>query len=320
MTKPLIDLPCNSPSPLHVHINRNGFKESLHEVDIAVCDADGSVILGMGDVESVIFPRSAMKPLQSIALIELLKTLEVIPEFSDAEVALICASHNGETLHTNAVQGLLSKFDISIDELICGAHWSMHQETMVSQLMSGKTFGYANLTNAAQQQILGTLEFMTGLDLMQYSHGIDGCGAPVFSAPLGNWARAFALFAGGGDLPDARHEACQRIRKSIAAEPLLIAGHGRACSAINAAYGEAITVKTGAEGVYSAAFHELGLGAVVKARDGNKRGAEVAIGAVIRALGYPIDESVEGFFQPKLLNWAGDEVGDITTPDFVLTG
>ena len=71
---------------------------------------------------------------------------------------------------------------------------------ILSKLMSGKTFGYANLTNAAQQQILGTLEFMTGLDLMQYPHGIDGCGAPVFSAPLGNWARAFALFAGGGDL------------------------------------------------------------------------------------------------------------------------
>jgi L-asparaginase II len=101
---------------------------------------------------------------------------------------------------------------------------------------------------------------------------------------------------------------------------LLIAGHGRACSAINAAYDEAITVKTGAEGVYSAAFHEHGLGAVVKARDGNKRGAEVAIGAVIRALGYPIEDSIKGFFQPKLLNWAGDEVGDITMPDFVLTG
>ena len=192
MTKPLIDLPRNSQVPLNVHINRNGFKESLHQVDVAVCDADGSVILGMGDVESVIFPRSAMKPLQSIALVELLKTVEDIPEISEAEVALICASHNGETLHTEAVQGLLGKFDISIDELVCGAHWSMHQETMVSQvrsmdephnahnncsgkhagmlvlskLMSGKTFGYANLTNAAQQQILATLEFMTGLDLM----------------------------------------------------------------------------------------------------------------------------------------------------------
>ena len=346
MTKPLIDLPSNSASPLCVHINRNGFKESLHQVDVAVCDADGSVILGMGDLESVIFPRSAMKPLQSIALIELSKTLEDIPEFSDAEVSLICASHNGELLHTEAVRGLLSKFDISVDELVCGAHWSMHQETMVSQvrsmdkphqvhnncsgkhagmlilskLLSGKTFGYANLMNAAQQQILGTLEFMTGLDLMHYPHGIDGCGAPVFSAPLGNWARAFALFAGGGDLPDARHEACQRIRKSIsiAAEPLFIAGQGRACSAINAAYGETITVKTGAEGVYSAAFHELGLGAAVKARDGNKRGAEVAIGAVIRAFGYPIKKPVKGFFQPKLLNWAGDTVGDITMPNFML--
>ena len=61
MTKPLIALPSNSPSPLNVHVNRNGFKESLHEIDVAVCDADGSVILGMGDVESVIFPRSAMK-------------------------------------------------------------------------------------------------------------------------------------------------------------------------------------------------------------------------------------------------------------------
>ena len=158
-------------------------------------------------------------------MIELAKnTAENVPEFSEAEVALICASHNGETLHTeNCARVLLGKFDISIDELICGAHWSMHQETMLSQvrsldephkvhnncsgkhagmlisskLMSGRTFGYANLTNAAQQQILGTLEFMTGLDLMQYPHGIDGCGVPVFSAPLGNWARAFALFAGG---------------------------------------------------------------------------------------------------------------------------
>ena len=136
MTKPLIALPSNTPTPLNVHINRNGFKESSHQVDVAVCDADGSVILGMGDVESVIFPRSAMKPLQSIALIELLKTVEDIPEISEAEVALICASHNGETLHTEAVQGLLGKFNISIDELVCGGHWSMHQETMMSQVRS----------------------------------------------------------------------------------------------------------------------------------------------------------------------------------------
>ena len=342
MPKPLIDLPYSSNIPLHIHVNRNGFKESLHKIDVAVCDSEGKIILGMGDIESVVFPRSAMKPLQAIALVELLDASDNLPEFSKAEIAIICASHNGEVLHTEAVANLLGKYDISIEDLICGAHWSMHQETLISQvrsmdkpqkihnncsgkhagmlilskLINGKTLGYAKLSNAAQQKILGTLEFMTGLDLLQYAHGIDGCGAPVFAAPLGNWARAFALFAGGGHLSEKRNQACQRIRNSIAAEPLYIAGHDRACSAINAVYGEAITVKTGAEGVYSAAFHELGLGAMVKARDGQKRGAEVAIGAVIRAFGYPAHSSLIKFFQPKLLNWAGTEVGDITLPDY----
>ena len=126
MVNPLIDLPSNTQAPLQVHINRNGFKESLHEVDVAVCDADGKIVLGRGDEESVIFPRSAMKPLQAIALVELLNSSTDIPEFSNTEIALICASHNGEIFHTEAVTKLLDKFDISIDELICGAHWSTH--------------------------------------------------------------------------------------------------------------------------------------------------------------------------------------------------
>ena len=121
------------------------------------------------------------------------------------------------------------------------------------------------------------------------------------------------MFAGGGELPDERTAACQRIRKSIASHPLHIAGKDRSCSAVNAAYGEAITVKVGAEGVYSAAFHELGLGAMIKVRDGNKRGAEVALGAVIHTLGYQMHDCLADFFEPTLRNWAGEVVGDITT-------
>ena len=51
MAKPLIDLPVNTRAPLQVHVNRNGFKESMHEIDVAVCDGDGKLILGMGDEE-----------------------------------------------------------------------------------------------------------------------------------------------------------------------------------------------------------------------------------------------------------------------------
>jgi len=342
LSKLPIKLPFIRSEPLSVLVNRNGFCESSHQVDVAVCSADGEVVLGLGNIESIIFPRSAMKPLQAIALVELLQSSVEILQLTDAEVALICSSHNGEMLHIDAVRVLLNKFDIDIDGLICGAHWSMHQETMVAQvrslevphqvhnncsgkhagmmilskLLNNKTRGYEKLTCDAQQRILGTLELMTGVDLTQYTTGIDGCGAPVYSAPLGNWARAFALFAGGGELTDQRNAACQRIRKSIASHPLHIAGKDRSCSAVNAAYGEAITVKVGAEGVYSAAFHELGLGAMIKVRDGNKRGAEVALGAVIQALGYEMHESLAGFFEPTLRNWAGEVVGDITIKQF----
>ena len=342
MRKLPINLPFIRAEPLSILVNRNGLCESSHQVDVAVCTAAGKIVLGLGDVEKIIFPRSAMKPLQAIALLEVLQRDKRAGQLSDCEIAVICSSHNGEMLHVDAIRNLLDKFEVDIDELVCGAHWSMHQETMVSQvrnievphqvhnncsgkhagmiilskLLSDKTFGYQKLSGDAQQRILGTLESMTGVDLMRYTVGIDGCGAPVFSAPLGNWARAFALFAGGGELPDKRTDACLRIRKSIASNPFYVAGKDRSCSVVNSAYGEAITVKIGAEGVYSAAFHELGLGAMIKVRDGNRRGAEVALGAVIQKLGYQIYDTLSDFFQPTLRNWAGEAVGDITFRDF----
>ncbi|MGA0952565.1 MAG: asparaginase, partial [Candidatus Puniceispirillaceae bacterium] len=57
-SKPVINLPFVSSEPLSVLVNRNGFCESSHQVDVAVCGADGEVVLGLGNVESVIFPRS----------------------------------------------------------------------------------------------------------------------------------------------------------------------------------------------------------------------------------------------------------------------
>ena len=155
------------------------------------------------------------------------------------------------------------------------------------------------------------LEFMTGIDITQFPSGIDGCGAPALSAPLGNWARGFALFAGGGDLPDRRHAACLRLRDGIAAAPRMIAGDRRMCSAVAEGLGMNITAKVGAEGVYAAAFHDFGLGLMLKARDGNSRAANAALGAVIHALGYDLPEAVRSLASPVLRNWAGQDVGEI---------
>ena len=87
--KKMKTLPFISDEPLRVLVNRNGVAESIHEIDIAVCDAYGEVHFGMGSYSRKIFPRSAMKPLQAIALIEMLNQASNFPVITAAEVALI---------------------------------------------------------------------------------------------------------------------------------------------------------------------------------------------------------------------------------------
>ena len=337
MRQPRQSLPLVSAEPMQVLVRRAGAVESLHAVDIAVCDADGSVLVGLGEIERPIFPRSAMKPLQAIALAEKSIDLSAQKKLTPAEYSLICASHNGQRLHVDAARHLLAKFDLSPELLVCGAHWSSDEPTAINQIRSlevpatihnncsGKHAGmlvlaallgtsldgYAALSHPVQQSILGTLEAMTGIDLMQFPHGVDGCGAPAISGPLGNWARGFALFADSAAMPPHRAIACALLRDGIAAAPEMIAGDRRLCSALAATYGQQITAKVGAEGVYGAAFHDLELGLMMKCRDGNRRAIEVSLGAIIHLLGYDCPLALFDYFTPQLKNWAGEKVGDI---------
>jgi len=340
LRNPRMPLPHIDKNPLSISVERAGEQESEHLVDLAVVDVDGNVVLGFGDLERQVFPRSAMKPLQSIALAELLNQHPEHGQLSLAEYALITASHNAEDIHVGAVHHLLSRFGLDPDHLICGAHWSLDQATSLSQarsietptkahnncsgkhagmlvlahLMGAPLEGYHKITHPVQQRIIGVMEQMTGINLLDYPHGIDGCGAPAVSGPLGNWARGFAVFADRSMLPDHRVDAIIAIRDGIAAAPLMIAGHGRCCSGVAEHFGDVMTVKTGAEGVFAAAFHDLGLGLLLKTRDGNKRGAEAALGAVLHILGYEEKPELDQFFNPTLKNWAGEEVGKITIP------
>lgn len=335
---PAISLPFLDEDPLSIDIRRGDAIESSHLVDIAVVDFDGRILLGYGDTERIVFPRSAMKPLQAIALIEELHKKGLETEFSDELICVTCASHNGQPVHLDAVRELLSVFGLAHDYLSCGAHWSLDQISLIEQvrsinqpsrlhnncsgkhagmlvlahLMDAPLVGYHRLDHPVQQRILSCLESMTGCDLMQYPAGIDGCGAPAISGPLGNWARGFALFAASTALPEARQHACQKLAQSIAAAPHLIAGDRRLCTEVNNALGSAVTVKVGAEGVYAGAFHDLGLGLMLKARDGAKRAAEQALLHVIKSLGINLPSQLAGFFCASLTNWSGEQIGDIT--------
>ena len=319
---------------MQITVERAGSLESSHLVDAVICDKQGGVIAGYGDYDRLVFPRSAIKPLQAIALVEWLLARNKADTLDDADYSVMCASHNGETTHIKAVQTLLDRFDVSKEALSCGAHWSNHQPTCLSQARSlqapekihnncsGKHAGmlalgqllgcdldgYADIGHPVQQAIITVIEDMADMKLADYSCGIDGCGAPAFSAPMTKWARAFAQFTTRDNM---RGKACARIAQAIANDPFLIGGTGRACSDVNQAYGSDVTVKIGAEGVYGIAANQFGLGAMLKVRDGNMRIAGVALGQILHDLGYAKHSELDGHFAPILYNWAGDEVGRI---------
>jgi L-asparaginase II len=57
-------------NPILVEVLRGSLVESRHRGAVAVADADGATVLALGDVEAPIFPRSAVKALQALPLIE----------------------------------------------------------------------------------------------------------------------------------------------------------------------------------------------------------------------------------------------------------
>jgi L-asparaginase II len=324
--------------PIMVEVTRGPMVESRHRAAFAVADTNGKVVMHAGDVERPVYPRSAIKPLQALALVE----TGAADAFAldDAEIALACASHNGEGRHVKTVRAWLDRIGCTTDDLECGAHLPYDEAALVALLRGGEsatpahnncsgkhagflsvarhldypTAGYIKIEHPVQQRILGILETLAGCDLGDAPRAIDGCGIPTLGIPLGNLALAMARFADPADQPEARQAAVARIRKAVAAEPFMIAGTGRFCTRMMELTGERALVKTGAEGVYCAALPELGLGIALKVEDGAARAAEVIMAQLLVRLKV-LDEAdtpaLKNLLTPTLFNRAGREVGGL---------
>ncbi|MGF1609039.1 MAG: asparaginase [Kiloniellales bacterium] len=334
-------------NPLVVEVTRGNMIESRHRAAFAVVDAAGGVALSAGDLEQPVYPRSAIKPLQALPLIE--TGAAAAYGLGDAEIALACASHGGEPRHVETVMAWLARIGCSPDDLECGVHLPTHEPSMMALLRSGgeagavhnncsgkhsgfltvarhlgkPTKGYIGYGHPVQQHILGVLESMTGLDLSRAPRGIDGCGIPTIGIPLGNLALAMARLGDPRDQPESRQAACARIRHAVAAEPFMVAGSGRFCTQVMTVTGAAALIKTGAEGVYCGSLPGLGLGIALKVDDGAGRAGNVLMGRLLRhfgvfdeAPGRPGSQVLEEVLEPPVLNRAGLTVGQIrsTTP------
>ncbi len=330
--------PSGAPDPLVIEVTRGAMVESRHRVRYALVDGEGRVLRHAGDPEQQIYGRSAIKPIQALALVE--SGAAEAFGLGDAEIALACASHNGEPRHVETVAPWLARIGCSAADLECGPQLPSREQDVkalfeagavagaIHNNCSGKhtgflsvarhlgvpTAGYIRLEHPVQQQVLGILESMTGLALSAAPRGIDGCGIPVIAAPLGNLALAMARFADPQDQPEARQAACARVRAAMAAEPFMVAGSGRFCSAVIAASDGRVLAKTGAEGVFCIALPEAGLGLALKVEDGATRAAEVAAANLLRDLGLLDSKTLaalERLFEPPVTNRAGQKVGSL---------
>jgi len=324
--------------PVLVEVTRGLMVESRHRGSAVIVDTGGRVAARWGDPTQPVYPRSGVKPLQAIPLVET-GAAEAFG-LSDAEIALACASHGGEARHTETVERWLKAVGLGVSDLECGPQWPSHEETAHAMAkaevaptalhnncsgkhtgflstavhMGEETKGYVRFEHPVQQRILGTLEAMCGLDLGTAPRGIDGCAIPTVAIPLENLAYGMARFGAPDELSPARAAACRRIAAAMAAEPFLVAGTGRYCTAVIRATGGAALVKTGAEGVFCAAFPQHGLGAAVKCDDGAKRAAEVMMSAVLRHVGVltaEMESELAEWITMPVTNRNGARVGEV---------
>lgn len=310
------------PNPILVELTRGDLVESVHRGAVAVADAGGAIRFALGDIETDVYPRSSLKPIQALPLIE----SGAAEALSDEEVALACASHSGEPMHVSRVAAWLDRIGCRESDLACGPQPPRYEPALEEMLRAGEKptrlhnncsgkhtgflalakhlraplAGYVDVAHPVQQAVLTSLKSLCGVSDPPW--GVDGCAAPNFALPLSAFARALAQIAGRRTL------GAGRILRAMTSHPELVAGTGRSCTLImRAARGKA-AVKVGAEGVYAAMLPEAGLGIALKIDDGAGRAAETVVAAMLAKLGV-IGEDNE-FLRSPLLNTRGETVGE----------
>lgn len=302
-------------NPVLVEVTRGRVVESRHRGAISVRQASGKNVWSVGQIDQVVFPRSGVKALQALPLVE--SGAADAFGFSDAELALACSSHNGEPDQVETARSMLRKIGLDEKAFACGPSWPMHEEDRKALVRAGgdqasiyndcsgkhsgmlalalhlgaSPLGYEQREHIVQQTVRTTLEEMTGTEHTMDQCGGDGCSIPTYAVPLDSLALAFARFITGDGLSKARSAASGRLMKACLAHPDMVAGKDRFCTRAMEALAGRVFVKTGAEGVFCAGVPELGLGIALKCDDGTTRASEAMMaGTLLKLIGKSLTE------------------------------
>jgi L-asparaginase II len=326
-----------SKMPLSVEVVRGSTVESHHNVMAVMMDETGATVGQWGNPEFLTFPRSAIKMLQALPLIET-GTADAF-ELNDVQLCLSCASHNGEEKHIMAIASYMKRTGVRESMLACGAHLPYNEQaahelirrdvkpTPIVNNCSGKHTGmmatcihlkenpegYERYDHPQQVRVRRALSETMQLDVHKAPYGIDGCGIPTYALPLKNLALGMVSLISAKESADRRF-AARKLIEAVRREPFYIAGTGDFNTEVILKTDGRCVVKGGAEGVFCGVIPEKGLAFALKAEDGSGRASQAAAGCLLQSYGAITaaeSESLKSYLQPKVKNWKGLEVGQI---------
>jgi len=325
-------------NPVLAELVRNNWVENRHRGAFCVVNDRGEIVASAGDIDRPIFPRSAIKSIQALAMFR----SGAVEKFSlePPEIALACASHRGEAAHIKGVEKFLEKISCSERDLECGAHppsdpvarealrktgikpGPIHNNCSgkhsgmlaVARALDVPPKGYIGLDHPVQKLVRQCIQDLIGEELTTDRYGTDGCSIPTFAVPIRAFAYGFARAGTGEGLDRPTAAAMRRIIAAATSHPFLVGGTGSFDSEAMKIFNGKLMSKGGAEGVYCGSIPALGLGYALKCEDGNKDASETMVSALLLAIARP-DAAQSEFLQKRqrkiYQNWRKFEVATL---------
>lgn len=332
-------------NPILVEVFRAGVLESFHRGVVCIVDRDEKVVYSEGDIHQLCYPRSALKFFQQIPL--LMSGAAEHFDFNTEEIAIMCGSHNGEDRHIQMVNSILKKIGLSPDHLLCGAQYPSDKRSANRLITSGEKPGAIHNNCSGKHAGFLAYSVFLGADIKTYLEphhptqteirriaaqfhamdeaamhvALDGCSAPIYAIPVYNQALAYMRLVNPAFGDTKLREACDRVVHAAREFPFMIAGSGRYCTDLIQTCADELIGKTGAEGIYSLAFHKEIFGACIKIDDGKMLPQYNVAQKLVERSGLFSKETLaplHHYMEEPLRNFNNWETGSIKVSDAIL--
>lgn len=334
-------------NPILVEVYRNNVLESFHRGVVCVVDKGGKIIYSEGDVQQICYPRSALKLIQVLPLLES-GAVEHFG-FTLEEIAIMCGSHNGEPEHQRVVTSILSKIGLNKESLFCGHQYPSDKKTSNELIKTGEkphhihnncsgkhagflaycvykgweTNDYINPNHPLQQEILEVTAQLYEYPKEKMITALDGCSAPIFSVPVYNQAVGYKNLVHPEQFDKKRQKACATVIEAVSKHPYMVAGKNRYCTDMMQICAPRIIGKTGAEGIFCMGLTQEKIGIAIKIDDGKMQPQYNVAQRFIEATGIFTSEQLEPlkhYETEEIKNFNGFITGEMRTREGLFDG